>query len=79
MNRVEIMKSTLRVPGLLAGSATVALAAAGIAAPAHAQDAPSAPDVMVVPNETTDADQIVDNEGEFDGVGMFFRADGSVC
>ncbi|QIQ86842.1 autotransporter domain-containing protein [Erythrobacter sp.] len=73
------MKSDFRLPGLLAGSATLALAAAGIAAPAQAQNAPTAPDVMVVPNETTDSEQIVDNEGEFDGVGMLFRADGSVC
>ncbi|MEQ8412747.1 MAG: autotransporter domain-containing protein [Erythrobacter sp.] len=73
------MTTTSRLPDLLAGSAPFVLAAAGIASPAKAQDAPSAPDLMVVPNETTDSDQIIDTEGEFDGVGMFFRADGSVC
>jgi uncharacterized protein YhjY with autotransporter beta-barrel domain len=46
--------------GLLAGSATMALAVAATATPAHA----------VVPNETTDSEEIVDEEGVFDGVGM---------
>ena len=45
---------------LLAGSATLALAAAATATPAFA----------VVPNETTDSEAIVDDEEVFDGVGM---------
>lgn len=59
-------KSRLR---LMAGSAFTALSIAAVAAPAHA----------VVPNETTNSEEIVDNDDEFRGVGMFFRADGFVC
>lgn len=55
--------------GLLAGSATLALAIAATAAPALA----------VVPNETTTPANIVDTRDEYRGVGMFFRADGFVC
>ena len=55
--------------GLLAGSASLALAVAAIAAPALA----------VVPNETTTSGDIVDTNDEYRGVGMFFRADGFVC
>ena len=55
--------------GLLAGSASLALAIAATAAPALA----------VVPNEDTTSDEIVDTNDEYRGVGMFFRADGSVC
>lgn len=54
---------------LLAGSATLALAAAATASPALA----------VVPGENATAEDIVDTEDEYRGVGMFFRADGSVC
>lgn len=64
-----MMLSETRRRGLLAGSATLALAAAAIAAPAHA----------VVPNENTTSDDIVDTDDEYRGVGMFFRADGFVC
>ena len=45
---------------LLAGSATLALAAAATATPALA----------VVPNETTDSEEIVDDEEIYEGVGM---------
>ena len=55
--------------GLLAGSATLALAVAATAVPALA----------VVPNETTTPADIVDTDDEYRGVGMFFRADGFVC
>lgn len=55
--------------GLLAGSATLALAAVGIAAPAHA----------VIPNENKTAADIIDTDDAYRGVGMFFRADGFVC
>jgi uncharacterized protein with beta-barrel porin domain len=55
--------------GLMAGSATFALAIAAASAPANA----------VVPNETTTPVEIVDTGDEFRGVGMFFRADGFVC
>ncbi|MEQ5787306.1 autotransporter domain-containing protein [Erythrobacter sp. NFXS35] len=61
--------SNTRRRGLLAGSATLALAIAATAAPALA----------VVPNETTDSEAIVDNDDVFRGVGQFFRADGFVC
>lgn len=54
---------------LLAGTAFAALALATITTPAHA----------VVPNETSTPADIIDNEDAFRGVGMFFRADGSVC
>jgi uncharacterized protein with beta-barrel porin domain len=55
--------------GLLAGSASLALAIAATATPAQA----------VVPNETTTSEDIIDTEDEYRGVGMFFRADGFVC
>jgi subtilase-type serine protease len=45
---------------LLNGSAIMALALAAVATPAHA----------VVPGERTDSEEIVDDEGVFDGVGM---------
>ena len=45
---------------LLTGSAIMALALAAAATPAHA----------VVPGERTDSEEIVDDEGVFDGVGM---------
>jgi uncharacterized protein with beta-barrel porin domain len=61
--------SQTRRRGLLAGSATLALAAAAAAVPANA----------VVPNETTTSEEIVDNNDEYRGVGMFYRADGFVC
>lgn len=61
--------SHTRRRGLMAGSATLALAAAAIATPALA----------VVPNETTTPGNIVDTNDEYRGVGMFFRADGFVC
>jgi hypothetical protein len=65
-----LMKTTLAPRRqLLAGTAFAALSMAAIAAPAHA----------VVPNETTNSEEIVDNQDVFRGVGMFFRADGSVC
>lgn len=54
---------------LLTGTATLALTMAVIAAPALA----------VVPNETTNSEEIVDTDDEFSGVGQFFRADGFVC
>lgn len=55
--------------GVLAGSATLALAVAAASVPANA----------VVPNETTTPGEIVDTDDDFRGVGMFFRADGFVC
>ncbi|MEO0056982.1 MAG: hypothetical protein RIT17_419, partial [Pseudomonadota bacterium] len=58
-----------RCRNLRAGSATLALTAAAVAAPALA----------VIPNETTTPADIVDSSDEFRGVGMFFRADGFVC
>ena len=61
--------SHTRRRGLLAGSATLALAVAAAATPALA----------VVPNETTTPGNIVDTNDEYRGVGMFFRADGFVC
>lgn len=51
---------------LLASSATAALALAAISSPAHA----------IVPNETTDSEEIVDTEDEFAGVGQFFSNSG---
>lgn len=54
---------------LLAGTAFAALSIAAVTTPAMA----------VVPNETTTSEEIVDNDDEYSGVGMFFRADGSVC
>jgi subtilase-type serine protease len=61
--------SNIRRRSLLAGTATFALSMAAVATPALA----------VVPNETTNAEDIVDTEDEFRGVGQFFRADGFVC
>ncbi len=61
--------SETRRRGLLAGSATLALAVAATSVPALA----------VVPNETTTPADIVDTDDEYRGVGMFFRADGFVC
>ncbi|MEE4316856.1 MAG: autotransporter domain-containing protein [Erythrobacter sp.] len=55
---MKITDTTRRI--LLAGSATVALAAAATATPALA----------IVPNETTDSEEIVDDEEVFEGVGM---------
>lgn len=65
------MKSTLNRTGgrLLAGAATIALASVALSTPAHA----------IVPNDNYTPDDIVDNDDEFSGVGMFFRADGFVC
>ena len=64
------MKLTLNCRrGLLAGSATLALAVAAASVPANA----------VVPNETITPGEIVDTDDDFRGVGMFFRADGFVC
>ena len=64
------MKSTLNPRRrLLAGTAFAALSIAATATPAMA----------VVPNETTDSEEIVDTEDRYRGVGMFFRADGFVC
>lgn len=61
--------SETRRRGLMAGSAVLALAAAATATPALA----------VVPNENTTSADIVDNDDEYRGVGMFYRADGFVC
>lgn len=59
---------------LLTGSAIMALALAAAATPAHA----------VVPGERTDSEEIVDDEGVFDGVGMIFTnrvgsGSGGIC
>jgi uncharacterized protein with beta-barrel porin domain len=54
---------------LLTGSALCAMSLAVVSAPAMA----------VVPNETKTPAEIIDNNDEFRGVGMFFRADGFVC
>ena len=54
---------------LMAGTAFAALSMAASATPALA----------VVPNENKTPADIVDSANEFRGVGMFFRADGSVC
>lgn len=61
--------SNIRRRSLLAGSAVLSMSIAAVAAPALA----------VVPNETTNADEIVDTQDAFRGVGVFFRADGGVC
>lgn len=61
--------SETRRRGLLAGSATLAMAVAAAATPALA----------VVPNENRTPADIVDTSDEYRGVGMFFRADGFVC
>ena len=62
------MSNTCR-RSLLAGTATLALSMAAAATPALA----------VVPGENQTAEEIVDNDDVFRGVGMFFRADGFVC
>lgn len=54
---------------LLTGTALAALSLTAAATPALA----------VVPNETTNSEEIVDNDDAYRGVGMFFRADGFVC
>lgn len=61
--------SNIRRRNLLAGTATLALSMVAAATPAMA----------VVPNETTNSEEIVDNNDTYRGVGMFFRADGFVC
>lgn len=57
---------TRRSNRLLASSATAALALAAISSPAHA----------IVPNETTNSEDIVDTEDEFAGVGQFLSNSG---
>jgi uncharacterized protein YhjY with autotransporter beta-barrel domain len=64
MNTKTITARTLRT-----GTAALALATILAASPAHA----------IVPNETTDSEAIVDDEVDINGVGQFFRSDGSVC
>ena len=65
------MKTNTTGSGMLSGTSMIVLAAAAFfSAPLSAQTAPSTPDVSVVPNEDTDSENIVDSEGEFDGVGM---------
>lgn len=54
------------VRGFRAGAATVAVATMLAAAPAMA----------IVPNETTDSEEIVDTDNEFAGVGQFFNNSG---
>ena len=54
---------------LMRSAAIGTLAAMALIAPAHA----------IVPNENTDSEAIVDTEGGVNGVGQFFRNDGSVC
>ncbi|SHN56553.1 autotransporter domain-containing protein [Erythrobacter sanguineus] len=61
--------SNTRRRGLLAGSATLAMAIAATSTPALA----------IVPGENATSEDIVDTEDEFRGVGMFFRSDGFVC
>ena len=65
------MKSTFNRTGsrLLAGAATIALSTVALSTPAHA----------IVPNDNYTPDDIVDNDEDFSGVGMFFRNDGFVC
>ncbi|UYH55215.1 autotransporter domain-containing protein [Qipengyuania sp. SS22] len=65
------MKSTFNRTGsrLLAGAATIALSTVALSTPAHA----------IVPNDNYSPDDIVDNDEDFSGVGMFFRNDGFVC
>jgi uncharacterized protein with beta-barrel porin domain len=65
------MKSTFNRTGsrLLAGAATIALSTVALSTPAHA----------IVPNDNYTPDDIVDNDEDFSGVGMFFRSDGFVC
>ena len=64
-----MISSNTRRRNLLAGTATLALSMAVAVTPAFA----------VVPNETTNSEEIVDNDDVFRGVGQFFRADGFVC
>ncbi|WP_438728854.1 autotransporter domain-containing protein [Parasphingorhabdus sp. DH2-15] len=54
---------------LRAGTAVAAMATILATSPANA----------IVPNETTDSEAIVDDEGGVNGIGQFFRSDGSVC
>ena len=69
------MKNSLNCRrSLLTGSAILALTLAAAATPAHA----------VVPGERTDSEEIVDDEGVFDGVGMIFTnrvgsGSGGIC
>ena len=65
------MKSSFNRTGgrLLAGAATIALSTVAMSTPAHA----------IVPNDNYTPDDIVDEDEEFRGVGMFFRNDGFVC
>ena len=65
------MKSSFNRTGgrLLAGAATIALSTVAMSTPAHA----------IVPNDNFTPDDIVDEDEEFRGVGMFFRNDGFVC
>lgn len=39
----------------------------------------SAPAQAIIPNENTDSEAIVDTDGGVNGIGQFFRNDGSVC
>ncbi len=66
---MKISKAHLRQRSLLAGAATLALAAGAVATPAHA----------IVPNDNITPEEAVDTDDEFSGVGMFFRNDGFVC
>ncbi len=66
---MKISKALTRQRSLLAGAATLALAAGAIATPAHA----------IVPNDNVGPEGAVDNDDVYSGVGMFFRADGFVC
>lgn len=54
---------------LLAGAAPLALSLAAFSSPAQA----------IVTNDNVTPEEAVDDEEEFTGVGMFFRADGFVC
>ncbi len=60
-------KSNLRFLG--SSTAVVAMATMLASVPAQA----------IVPNENTDSEAIVDNAGGVNGIGQFFRSDGSVC
>jgi hypothetical protein len=66
---MKISKALRGQRSLLAGAATLALAAGAVATPAHA----------IVPNDNVGAEGAVDNDDVYSGVGMFFRADGFVC
>lgn len=59
---MKISNALSRQRSLLAGSATIALAAVAMATPAHA----------VIPNENTDSEEIVDDEEIYQGVGGIF-------